>query len=120
VGKALFGLLQAGFAHPGGRKVERAAEESSPARIEEHRNLGVAFYRTGMFDESAREFLRVIELHSADLAARFYLGLIRLRQDDARGAIRYLRDAVEAGRAGVRSSTRCRWHSSGSVVCPTP
>ncbi|MBA2669104.1 MAG: DUF4388 domain-containing protein [Gemmatimonadetes bacterium] len=97
VGKALFGLLQAGFAHPGGKKVERAAEESSPARVEEHRNLGVAFYRTGMFDESAREFLRVIELHSADLAARFYLGLIKLRQDDARGAIRYLRDAVEAG-----------------------
>jgi tetratricopeptide (TPR) repeat protein len=97
VGKALFGLLQAGLAHPAGKKAARTAEESSPARIEEHRNLGVAFYRTGMFDESVREFLRVLELQESDLDARFYLGLIRLRQDDARGAIRYLMELVEAG-----------------------
>ncbi|CAN5831083.1 hypothetical protein BH23GEM6_BH23GEM6_16710 [soil metagenome] len=97
VGKALFGLLQAGLAHPGGRKITRSPDQASPARIEEHRNLGLAFYRTGMFDEAVREFLRVLELRADDLDARFYLGLIRLRQNDARGAIRYLKEAVERG-----------------------
>jgi tetratricopeptide (TPR) repeat protein len=97
VGKALFGLLQAGLVHPVGKKAARAVEEVSPARIEEHRNLGVAFYRTGMFDESAREFLRVLELRDGDLDARFYLGLIRLRQGEARAAIRYLKELVELG-----------------------
>jgi len=97
VGKALFGLLQAGLAHPGGRKTVRSPDEASPARIEEHRNLGLAFYRTGMFDEAVREFLRVLELRADDLDARFYLGLIRLRQNDARSAIRFLKEAVERG-----------------------
>jgi tetratricopeptide (TPR) repeat protein len=97
VGKALFGLLQAGLAHPGGRKTVRSPDEASPARIEEHRNLGLAFYRTGMFDEAVREFLRVLELRGDDLDARFYLGLIRLKQNDARSAIRFLKEAVERG-----------------------
>ncbi len=78
VGKALFGLATAGFLHRVGKTkpVEAAAPDT---RVEEHRNLGIAFYRTGMLDEAVREFRRVAELRIDDPGARFYLGLAHLR-----------------------------------------
>jgi tetratricopeptide (TPR) repeat protein len=60
-GKALFGLIQAGFAHRVGRKAEETVRLREAER-QERRNLGVAFYRTGMFEDAAREFERVLEL----------------------------------------------------------
>ena len=78
VGKALYGLATAGFLHRVGKS--RAAEVQAPdARVEEHRNLGIAFYKTGMLDEAEREFRRVAELRPSDLQARFVLGLVHLR-----------------------------------------
>lgn len=101
VGKALFGLIQAGFAHPLGRR--QAPEKEVPrARIDEHRNLGIAFYRTGMYDEATREFRRVAELQPRNLDARFHLALIGLRKGDDRFALRYLKEVVELG--GTRAS----------------
>jgi tetratricopeptide (TPR) repeat protein len=81
VGKALFGLVTAGFAHRIGtsKGTKRAVPE---ARVDEHRNLGVAFYKTGMLDEAAREFRRVLELREQDTSARAYLGLILLRRKE--------------------------------------
>ena len=79
VGKALYGLVTAGFLHRVGKT--KAAEPSvTDARVDEHRNLGVAFYKTGMLDEAIREFRRVAELRPSDAAARFYTGLVLLRQ----------------------------------------
>jgi tetratricopeptide (TPR) repeat protein len=78
VGKALFGLATAGFLHRVG-KTRPQEEAGADVRIEEHRNLGVAFYRTGMLDEAVREFRRVAELRPDDLGARFYLGIAHLR-----------------------------------------
>ncbi len=87
VGKALYGLATAGFLHRVGKS--RAPEVIAPdARVEEHRNLGIAFYKTGMLDEAEREFRRVVELRPSDLPARFVLGLVHLRLgrwDDAVG-----------------------------------
>lgn len=97
VGKALYGLVQAGFAHPKGRKAQRTGAEGSPARIQEHRNLGIAFYRSGMYDEAVREFRRVLELQPGDLEAPFYLGLVALRTGEPRRAIRRFRELVESG-----------------------
>ena len=57
-----------------------AAPKVNDGRVEEHRNLGVAFYKAGMFDEALREFRRVAELRPADASAPFHLGLIALRQ----------------------------------------
>jgi len=85
VGKALYGLLNAGFIHRIG-KSSAAVPAAPEGRVDEHRNLGIAFYKTGMFDEALREFRRVLELKSTDGAARFYIGLVfaRLRKwDDA-------------------------------------
>ena len=79
VGKALYGLATAGFLHRVG--VTRASEPKVPeARVEEHRNLGIAFYKTGMLDEAMREFRRVIDLRPGDEAARFYVALALVRQ----------------------------------------
>ena len=78
VGKALFGLATAGFLHRVG-KTKPQETAATDVRIEEHRNLGVAFYKTGMLDEAVREFRRVAELKPDDLGARFYLGLAHLR-----------------------------------------
>ncbi len=77
--RVLFGLLSAG-------RLRRIATAPPPvprqdeARIEEHRNLGIAFYRTGMLAEAEREFRRVAEIRPPDAAAPFQLGLIALRQ----------------------------------------
>ena len=79
VGKALYGLATAGFLHRVGKS--KAAEPAvSPARVDEHRNLGVAFYKTGMLEEALREFRRVIDLLPGDAQARFYVGLVLMRQ----------------------------------------
>ncbi|HEX6041115.1 DUF4388 domain-containing protein [Longimicrobium sp.] len=101
VGKALFGLIQAGFAHPVGRR-QAQVKEVPQARIDEHRNLGIAFYKTGMYDEATREFRRVAELQPRNLDARFHLALIGLRKGDDRFALRYLKEVVELG--GTRAS----------------
>ena len=97
VGKALYGFITAGFAHRTGSTVAAAVPKVNDARIEEHRNLGVAFYKTGMLDEALREFRRVADLRPSESSAPFFLGLIALRQarwDDAEESLRL---AVEKG-----------------------
>jgi tetratricopeptide (TPR) repeat protein len=98
--KAIFGLLQAGLVHPVGKR-QPEVREVPTARIEEHQNLGVAFYRTGMHDEAMREFRRVTELQPRDVRARFYLGLIGVRKADLRFALRHLMEVVELGGSRV-------------------
>lgn len=90
VGKALFGLATAGFLRRLGRSrgPETVAMES---RVAEHRNLGIAFYRTSMFDEAQREFKRVTDLRGGDVYAEFHLGLIALRQGRLEDAVRTFR-----------------------------
>ncbi|HEX3273424.1 MAG TPA: DUF4388 domain-containing protein [Gemmatimonadales bacterium] len=79
VGKALYGLITAGFAHRVGTSAA-AAPRVNDSRVDEHRNLGIAFYKAGMLDEGLREFRRVTDLRPADASAPFYLGLIAIRQ----------------------------------------
>ncbi len=100
IGKALYGLITAGFVHRGGRTQSVEERRISDARVEEHRNLGVAFYKTGMLDEAAREFRRVMELRPEDGPAHFRMGLVALRQARWREALEALRLAAE--RAGAR------------------
>ena len=101
VGKALFGLIQAGFAHPVGRRSPAEQKEVPQARIDEHRNLGIAFYRTGMYDEATREFRRVAELQPNHVDSRFHLALIGLRKGDDRMALRFFKETTEM--AGARA-----------------
>lgn len=79
-GKALYGLLTAGYVVRVG--VSQRRREPSPAndKAAEHRNLGLAFYKTGMYEEAEREFRRVAALRQTDAEAAFYIGLVALRQ----------------------------------------
>ncbi len=90
VGKALYGLITAGFAHRVGTSAA-AAPKVNEGRVDEHRNLGIAFYKAAMLDEALREFRRVAELRPTDASAPFFLGLIALRQarwEDAAAAFK--------------------------------
>jgi tetratricopeptide (TPR) repeat protein len=105
VGKALFGLLTAGFIHRIG-KTKTTTPAASEGRTEEHRNLGIAFYKTGMLDEGAREFRRVLELRGGDTVARFYLGLVLCRQRKWEEA-----QAAFAEAASVPGATAAVYHN---------
>ncbi len=96
-GKALYGLSTAGFLHRAGRTASAEDLKMTDARVEEHRNLGIAFYKTGMLDEAAREFRRVAELRATDANAHFFIGLVGLKQARWREAMDALRLAAEKG-----------------------
>src|SRR5882672_3251312 len=87
-----------GLVRPDHRRVRasRGAHCVSRGR-QEHRNLGVAFYKTGMLDEAAREFRRVAELRPGEANAHFYIGLVALKQARWREAMEALRQAAEKG-----------------------
>lgn len=106
VGKALYGLIQAGF-------VERAssgavsAEEPASEGVQEHLNLGVAFYRSGMLEDAAREFGSAIELDPRNARALFRLGLIAFRGRKLSEALEYF-DRLPEAVAGSYSVLRNR------------
>ena len=106
VGKALYGLTTAGFLHRVGRSKTPDTTMATDARVEEHRNLGVAFYKTGMLDEAVREFKRVTELRPSDLQARFQLGVANLRMGRNEAAVGDLEQAAHA-----RSATAAVFHN---------
>lgn len=97
VGKALYGLITAGFVHRSGRTAVVEDARMTDARVEEHRNLGVAFYKTAMLDEATREFRRVAELRPSDAEAHFFIGLVALRQARWQEAVEAMRHAAEKG-----------------------
>jgi tetratricopeptide (TPR) repeat protein len=94
IGKAMFGLIQAGFAARVGKR-ENELLRGKESEVNERRNLGMAFYRTAMLEEARREFERVLELHATDRHARFFLALITLREHKYRDALRQLKALLE-------------------------
>ena len=106
VGKALYGLVAAGFLHRIGRSRTPETAMATDARVEEHRNLGIAFFKTGMLEEAAREFRRVIELRPGDLQARFIVGLANLRTGRNDAAVADFEQASHA-----RSATAAVFHN---------
>jgi tetratricopeptide (TPR) repeat protein len=99
VGKAIYGLLSAGFVRRVGTSATQQSERVNDARVEEHRNLGIAFYKTGMLEEAEREFRRVAELRPTEGNAPFYLGLLALRQARWEDAVEAFRSAIDLGGA---------------------
>ncbi len=94
---ALFGLITAGYVRRVGTSAKVQVPRVNDTRVQEHQNLGIAFYRTGMLDEAQREFRRVADLRPKDGAAYFYLGLIGLKQARWLEAVEVLQQAVELG-----------------------
>lgn len=60
-GKAVYGLIQAGFIEQSGR-LESSTPETSESKSQRHLALGRAFYRAGMLEDAGREFRRVVQL----------------------------------------------------------
>lgn len=96
VGKALFGLATAGFIHRVGKR-QAPEQVSVDARVAEHRNLGVAFYKSGMYDEATREFRRVAELRPEDDVSEFHLALCAMRDGRYAEAVGQFRALVSRG-----------------------
>ncbi|MDX2184470.1 MAG: DUF4388 domain-containing protein [Gemmatimonadaceae bacterium] len=99
VGKAMYGLLTAGFLHRVGKTKPQQSDPQSEQKLQEHRNLGIAFYRTAMYDEALREFRRVHELRVGDPVGRFYTALLFLRQNKTQEAVSVLQDLAQHGTA---------------------
>jgi tetratricopeptide (TPR) repeat protein len=78
--KTLYGLLMTGYVIRIGVSTRARVPARADDKATEHRNLGVAFYKTGMYEEAQREFRRVDTLRENDPEACFYLGLVALRQ----------------------------------------
>jgi tetratricopeptide (TPR) repeat protein len=97
VGKALFGLVTAGLVRRVGRRERKTPRAETRARVDEHRNLGVAFYKTSMFDEASRELKQVLEIEPGALDAEFFLGLVAFRQGDMDTAESKFRQVMEQG-----------------------
>ncbi len=116
VGKALYGLITAGFVHRTGRSEPQTAEIGN-ARVDEHRNLGIAFYKTGMLDEATREFRRVVELRPSDGSAYFHLGLIAVKQAHWQEAAGHFNQAAERGgpRPGVLHNLALSYEKAGRL-----
>jgi tetratricopeptide (TPR) repeat protein len=95
--------LTAGLIHRVGRKSRVDLKAIPEVQSDEHRNLGVAFYRSGMYEDALREFGRVLELNKDDATARFYVGLVLLRQGKWNEAIEAYQDA--STRPGARAAT---------------
>jgi tetratricopeptide (TPR) repeat protein len=98
--QALFGLITAGIAQRVGASAKTTPARLLEAQIEEHRNLGVAFLRTEMLDEAAREFRRVMELRPSEGMAPFYLGIVAARQGQWPDAVDHFRQSLD--RSGPR------------------
>jgi len=96
-GVALFGLITAGYVRRVGTSAKPVAPRANDTRVQEHQNLGIAFYKTGMLDEAQREFRRVADLRPDEPSAHFYLGLITLKQARWLEAVEALQQAVERG-----------------------
>jgi tetratricopeptide (TPR) repeat protein len=102
VGKALYGLLTAGLIHRVGRKSRVNLTAIPEAQSDEHRNLGIAFYRTNMYEDALREFERAREHNKDDAISVFYVGLVFLRQGKWNEAIQAYHDAT--AKPGARAA----------------
>jgi tetratricopeptide (TPR) repeat protein len=100
VGQALYGLIQAGFAHRVGRRSANDQQRAREAEVIERRNLGVAFFRTAMYEDAAREFRRLLELRPKDTTAIFHIALIALAEGRHREAVQRFQEVLE--RTGPR------------------
>lgn len=79
VAKALYGLVQAGYAQRAGRGGDDRREDAEATQAMNHLALGTAFYRAGMLEDAERELRRALEADPGNRAARARLALILLK-----------------------------------------
>ena len=87
-GKALYGLIQAGFVSRAGEK-STEEETGGDEALQQHLNLGIAFYRSGMMEDAAREFEGAIGIDPRQARANFMLGLMEFRAGSLEDALQH-------------------------------
>jgi tetratricopeptide (TPR) repeat protein len=97
VGKALYGLLQAGFVDKAGRRA--AAEDQGDERVRQHLTLGVAFFRSGMLEDSVRELQGALAIDPKNPRALFRLALIAFREGRFVDALEHFERMPEQARS---------------------
>lgn len=80
VGKALFPLVQAGFVAQAGTGTRPEAEHVGEEELSRHLDLGIAFYRAGMYEDATREFDEALAHDPDHAGAHFRRGLIAFRE----------------------------------------
>lgn len=105
-GKALYGLIQAGFVSRAGERTT-AAETGGDHDLQEHLNLGIAFYRSGMMEDAAREFEAARAIDPRQPRANFMLALMAIRSGRLEEALQHFSSVAEEAR-GAYSVQRNR------------
>jgi len=98
-GKALYELIQAGFVQEVGRRVGDDGKKDD-ATVQQHVNLGQAFYTAGMLEDAAREFNQALEGDEFEATALFRLGLISLKGEDPEAAVEYFQSIPDKNGVG--------------------
>jgi len=84
--KALFGLVQAGFAvRTGERRAQEEPDEGGG--LQHHIKLAEAFYRSGMMEDAVREYRLALKAEPSNPRALLRLGVIALRGGDYEEAL---------------------------------
>jgi tetratricopeptide (TPR) repeat protein len=87
-GKALFGLIQAGFVSRAGERSTKEETKGDEA-LQQHLNVGVAFYRSGMLEDAEREFEQARAIDPRQPRANFMMGLIDFRRGKLAEALQH-------------------------------
>ncbi|HET9949331.1 MAG TPA: DUF4388 domain-containing protein [Longimicrobiales bacterium] len=87
-GKALYGLIQAGFVSRAGER-STSEETRGDEALQQHLNVGTAFYRSGMLEDAEREFEQALAIDPKQGRANFMMGLIAFRRGKLEDALRY-------------------------------
>ncbi len=95
--KALYGLIQAGFVARAGQRSGAESQRDSP--LDRHLTLGMAFYRSGMLEDAAREFQGALEIEPKQARALFRLGLVAFRSGKPQEALEWFDRIPEDARA---------------------
>ncbi|MDX1645875.1 MAG: tetratricopeptide repeat protein [Longimicrobiales bacterium] len=94
-GRALYGLIQAGFVSRAGERSTKE-EVGGDEALQQHLNVGVAFYRSGMLEDAAREFECALEIETTQARANFMMGLIAFRRGRLEDALSHF-DSMPPG-----------------------
>ncbi|MEQ1855080.1 MAG: DUF4388 domain-containing protein [Longimicrobiales bacterium] len=87
-GKALFGLIQAGFVSRAGERSTKEETRGDEA-LQQHLNVGVAFYRSGMLEDAEREFELAVTIDPRQPRANFMMALIDFRRGKLEDALQH-------------------------------
>jgi tetratricopeptide (TPR) repeat protein len=90
--RTIYGLLSAGLLVKPEKPLERKKATSD---ITEYKNLGIAFYKTDMYDEAEREYNKILEINEQNAEAHYYLGLIELMRGNLDAARQRLMTSFE-------------------------